>query len=302
MRVFMTGGTGFIGGAVVRELVSAGHQVTALIRSSEKASIARRLGAESVEGDLADPSSYEEEASGHDALVHCAFDYAAGEDAVETDAMAIATFVKAGKTGVARRLVYTSGCWVLGNTGDEPAAEDAAADDPPELVAWRTGHEKRVLDATGSRLSAAVVRPGLVYGGSGSLTAMLFTSAEEEGASAYIGEGQNHWSMVHRRDLARLYRLIVEEADSGLFHGVDGHPVRVVDAAAAASEAAGAGGVTRSVALEDAREELGPVADALCMDQQLIAVHAAGLGWKPELTSFPDHADEAYRELLSSRH
>ncbi len=202
---------------------------------------------------------------------------------------------------MARRLVYTSGCWLLGNTGDEPAAEDAATD-PPELVAWRVGHEKRVLDAHSSKLTTAVVRPGLVYGGSGSLTAMLFTSAEEQGASAYIGEGRNHWSMVHRRDLARLYRLIVEESASGIFHGVDGHPVRVVDAAAAASEAAGAGGVTRSLALEDAREELGPIADALCMDQKLIGVHSAELGWKPELTSFPDHADEAYRELLSARH
>lgn len=308
MRVFITGGTGFIGSAVVQELLGAGHAVTALNRSPERAENLRRLGVEPLAGELEQPEPYAEAAAEHDAVVHCAFDYAEG--GVATDAAAIEALTTAAReAGEApadgpRIFLYTSGCWVLGDTGGEPAAEDAPTEEPAEVVAWRPAHERQVLDAADADAGAlvtAVVRPGMVYGGSGSLTARLFTSAEEEGASLYVGSGENHWSMVHRRGLARLYRLVVEARASGIFHGVDGHPVRVADAARAASDAAGAGGAIRELPLAEAREGLGAVADALTLDQRLVTRRSAELGWEPEIRSFLDGAEVAYRELVASR-
>lgn len=299
MRVFITGGTGYIGSAIVRELASAGHEVTALNRSPGKSAMLERLGARVHAGDLHDPSSYRDVAAEHEALVHAAMDHDA--DTAAGDATTVDALISAGGSGAPRCFVYTSGCWVVGDTGGELVDEEAPLN-PAEIVAWRPAVEKRVLGASADRFATAVVRPGIVYGGSGSVTARLFATAEEEGAAAYVGPGDNHWSMVHRSDLARLYRTVVEEAGRGVFHGVDGHPVRVEDVAEAASEAVGTGGLTRSIPLEEARREIGAMADALCMDQRLAAHRSAELGWRAQLTSFPDHAEEAYRELKASRH
>ena len=303
MKVFVTGGTGFIGSAVVRELVRAGHDVTTLSRSAEKGEPLRREGADIVLGELGDPSTYKAAAAEADAIIHAAFDYAA---TVETDATAIETLIRAartheeGKEALALSLVYTSGCWVLGDTGGEPADESFPLH-PAEIVEWRPAHERTVLEAAGNGLATAVIRPGMVYGGSGSVTAGLFLSAEEESASAYVGDGENRWSMVHREDLARLYRMILEARAPGVLHGVDGHPVRVREAARAASMAAGAGGATRSLPIEEARATMGPMADALVMDQWLVGRRSAELGWAPERASFVEEAASAYEELKATR-
>lgn len=301
MRVFMTGGTGFIGSAVVRELTAVGHEVTALSRAPDRDERLRRLGATPARGDLSDPEAWEGQAGAHEAIVHCAFFY--GGDGPRTDAAVVEALLRAAAGGgMPRVTVYTSGCWVLGDTGGEAADESAPIDRPAEVVAWRPAVEHRVLEAGKDGVGTAVIRPGVVYGGHGGLTRKLFESAEEEGAAAYVGTGENHWSMVHRGDLARLYRMVVEAGGTGVFHGVDGHPVKVQAVARAASDAAGAGGAIRSLPLERAREGLGPAADALCLDQRLVARRSAELGWRPERASFPDAAEEAYRELKAWRH
>lgn len=301
MRIFVTGGTGFIGSALVQELSGSGHEVAALHRRAESAARLKRLGASPVLGDLHDPEEWEPAASGHDVLIHCAFDYK--KDGVKADAGAADALLRAAATeGGGRLVVYTSGCWVLGETGEEPADESAPTDDPAEVVAWRPDHERRVLEAGEDGVPTAVIRPGVVYGGHGGLTRKLFESAEEEGTAAYVGDGGNHWSMIHRRDLARLYRMVAEAGGRGIFHGVDGRPVRLAQVARAASDAAGAGGAVRSIPLEQARESLGKVADALCLDQRLVGRRSLEIGWRPEHSFFPDAAERAYRELKAWRH
>lgn len=292
MDVFVTGGTGYVGRAVVRGLRGAGHRITGLARSEESAGTLRELGAGAVRGALGDPSTYAGAAADHEALVHIAFDPGAP---VERDESAVETLLGAAAGG--RRpgvVVYTSGCWVLGDTGDEPADETAPLD-PADVVAWRPAHEERVLSAAGDSLATAVVRPGMVYGGSGGLVSGFFETAAGDGAAVYVGDGENRWSFVHRDDLARLYVRIVETEARGVYHGVDGTPVRVSDAARAASEAAGAEGAIRSRPLEEAPEEMGAMADALVLDQALAGRRSRELGWRPERSSFPEAADEAYR-------
>jgi nucleoside-diphosphate-sugar epimerase len=297
MHIFLTGGTGYIGGAVVAELVAAGHHVVALNRSADKTGGLERLGAQPFTGDLHDPDDYREEAASADVIVHTAFDYTT---TVRGDATALDALLNAAR-GHSCSLVYTSGCWVLGDTGDRPADEGAATDRPAELVTWRAGHERRVVGASTDQLSTAVIRPGIVYGGPGGLTAPMFETATNEGAAEFVGDGSNHWSLVHLEDVARLYRLVLEQGARGIFHAVDDSPVTVREVAAAASRAAGAEGATRGVPLEQARERFGPMADALCMDQRLAAVRSRELGWAATRSSFTETAAAAHREWIDAR-
>lgn len=297
MRVFITGATGYIGSALVRELVRAGHEVTGLVRSAERGDALKSLGAAALLGRLDEPATYAAAAGQHDAVVHAAFDHGAGAAAVGIDWIAIdALFEVARASGERRSVVYTSGVWVLGNTGDCPADEDVPATRPPLVVAWRPAHERLVLTVPGDTVAGAVIRPGMVYGGRGGLVSRFFASAVNEGAAAYVGDGSNRWSLVHRDDLAVLYRLILEQRARGIFHGVDGVPTRTAELATAAAEAAGKGGATRSVPLEEARKEMGPVADALVLDQVVAGRRSAELGWTPRRRSFVESARAAYAE------
>ena len=299
MNIFVTGATGYIGHALVVELAAAGHAVTGLVRSDEKAEQVRRLGARAVVGDIAKPDTYRDRAAEHEALVHTAFD--SGPGAVAADWTAIDTLIAAAGDGHAQSLVYTSGIWVLGATGDTPAFEDAPTDRPAALVTWRVEYERLVLAAGGDRLATAVVRPGIVWGGRGGLLGAYFESAGKEGAAKVIGDGGNRVPMVHVEDLARLYRRVVERRARGVVHAVDGHAVLISQIAAAASQAAGKGGATRTVPLEEARKTLGPFADALALDQVVQSRRAAALGWKPDHPSFLGEADRAYRDWRSAQ-
>lgn len=296
MDVFVTGATGYIGNAVVRELLAAGHRVTGLVRSPEKAAEVEALGARAVVGDLKDPAGWRDEAARHEALVHTAFE--SSREGVAADRAAVEGLIAAARQGSGpRSLVYTSGIWVLGNTGDTPAFEDAPTDRPAPLVAWRVGHERLVLDAADDRVATAVVRPGMVYGGSGGFSAPYFTSAEKGGASQHVGDGTNRVPFIHVEDLARFYRAVVERRGRGVFHAVDGRDVPLAEVARAASLAAGAGGAIRSLPLDEARTKMGPTADALALDQVVRSRRAAELGWEPRHAGFVADAPETYREM-----
>lgn len=294
MRVFITGAGGYVGEAIVRAFAAAGHETTGLYHSAESEERVRAAGAEPIRGDVGERGDWLEAAPDHDVVIHAAFDYDAP---VETDLAAIDGILSAvGDRIQNRHVIYTSGCWVLGDTGPEPADEDTAIDHPAAVVAWRPSHERQVLQSADETFRTSVVRPGMVYGGRGGLVSRLFETAAGSGAAEHVGDGENRWSLVHRDDLGRLYVKIAEEREGGVFHGVDGAPVRVRDAACAAAEAAGAEGRTRAVPIEEARESLGPLADALVLDQALIGRRSAEIGWAPERASFVVAAESAWRE------
>ena len=300
MRVFVTGGSGYIGSGVVQAFVATGHEVTALTHSPENVARLESLGATPVRGDIQNPLEWSEKAADHDELIHLALDYDAP---VDGDLAAIDVLLEVGRTTVGRNchMIYTSGCWVLGETGDEPVDEEASLDHPAPIVAWRAAHEAQVLGSSDETFFTAVIRPGIVYGGRGGLLAPLFESAVEEGAAEYIESGDNRWSLVHREDLARLYLEVAEKRASGVFHGVDGTPIKVREVAQAACRAAGAGGKTKSIPLTEARQRLGQVADALLLDQALVAKRSRELGWEPRRKSFTAAADEAFQDWESRR-
>lgn len=301
MRVFVTGGSGYVGSAVVRELVGAGHRVTGLARSDVAAARLAGMGAETVRGELGRPEEFADVAGEHDAVVHVAQDGEA-EDRLEADRRLLeAVLGAARRAGGERAFVYTSNVFLLGDQGERALGEDDALPGPPRFAPWRLRVEREVLAAGDERVATAVVRPGQVYGGDGGTLPMMWEPAAAGEAAPFVGEGRNRWSMVHRADLARLFLRVVETRARGTFHGVDGQPMTVAAIARAASEAAGAGGRTRAIPLEEARRDLGGFADMLALDVAALPVRARALGWEPRYGSFPDGAAAAFAEWKAER-
>jgi len=276
MPVFVTGGTGYIGASVVRELRKRTHVVRALARSGAAEQKLRALGAEPVRGEMRDLDVLRAEAAQADAVVHCAVEYSA--DGVAVERAALEALIDALRPG--RAFVYTSGCWVYGSRGDAQVAEDAPLL-PLELVAWRPAHEQFVLSQDG-RLRAVVLRPGIVYGDGGGIPGGLVNDAAK-GELRIVGDGANRWPTVRHDALAELYGAAVDTRTArGVYNATRGGAVPYLEIAHAASRAAGGDGRIAHLTLEDARAKMGPYADALACDLQTDSGKATReLGWEP---------------------
>ena len=297
MRIFLTGGTGYIGAAVLDALVRAGHHVDALVRNTHKAARVEERGAHPVRGDLASPDTYTSFAAAADVIVHAAFEYTARGATV--DATAVDALLTAARASASvRAFIYTSGVWVLGNT--PTPADESAAVNPLELTAWRPEHERRVLDAASPTLRTIVVRPGVVYGGGRGVVGEILKDASNS-LIRVIGSGDNRWSLVYDRDLADLYLRLVEHADaSGIYHANDEGDERVNEIVAAISEHAKTTPSVRHVPLAEAKQKMGPYAEALALDQVVRSPRARALGWVPSLKSVSGNAARLFEEWRRS--
>ena len=304
MRIFLTGGTGYIGRAVLDALVRGGHDVTALVRDNQKAARVAARGARAVVGNLANAGSFQAAADAQDGYIHAAFDAAAGPAIERTALDAIVAAAKRPRTTASaapakRFIIYTSGVWVLGATS-APAAEDAPLN-PLPLVSWRPVHEQLVLDAATPRLRAIVVRPGIVYGGGDGIVGDLLKSASN-GLVRVIGDGNNRWALVYDRDLADLYaRLATDETAEGIYHATDEGDERVNDIVAAIGPYLPVRADVRHVPIAEARSKMGAFADALALDQIVRSPRARALGWAPTLRSVAGNAARLLEEWRASR-
>lgn len=300
MRVFVTGATGFIGHAVAGALARAGHSVLGLTRSKDKARELELLEVEPVLGNLDNAALLASAVQRCDAIVHCAAEYSQRYLALDRSA-AHAMLEECERVGLPRLVVYTSGVWVYGNTGTRMANEGDAPNPLPQ-VAPRVDNERMVLAATSGQVRTIVLRPGCVYGGSGSLTSAWFEAAAA-GAPEVIGDGSNRWAMVHRDDLADAYLRAVESSFSGqVFNVVDRSRCTVADCVAAAARALGSSATVRSRSLDDARKLVGPMADCLALDQHVDASKAQRwLGWNPRHGGFVDGVEGLARAWRASR-
>lgn len=276
MKVFLTGATGYIGSAVGDRVRAAGHQVSGLARTDEAAAKLQKTGVSPVRGDFSNLTSVGAAARSADAVISTATTYNPAIDGPAIDVMLDAL------SGTNKPLIYTSGIWSHGDTGGR-VVDETAPPRPAELVAWRQAVEDRVLRAAEHHVRTVVIRPAIVYGRGGGIPAGFVESAQKQGAAQYVGTGENRWPFVHVDDLADLYLLALEKAPAGtLLLGVSGPSYPVREVAAAASRGAGAGGETTSWPLAEARQKLGPYADALVLDQQASGRRAQELlGWRP---------------------
>ncbi len=219
MRVFVTGATGFIGTAVVRELIEAGHQVRGLARSDAGAEALTAAGAQAHRGNLDNLESLRSGAAMADGVIHLAFDHSAfGQDfskfieVCEKDKRAIETLGGA-LIGSDRPLVITSGTGMGNAVPGQPATEDHFDPDHPNP---RKGSEVAGASVAERGVNVTVVRLPQVHDTvKQGLITYVVQVAREKGVSAFIGDGLNRWPAVHVLDVARLYRLALEKRESG---------------------------------------------------------------------------------------
>jgi nucleoside-diphosphate-sugar epimerase len=227
MRVFLTGATGFVGSAILPELLSAGHQVLGYARSDEAAAKLIALGAEVQRGELTDIASLTKGAKSCDGVIHTAFihDFSKFTENVEIDRLATIALVEA-LAGTGKPLITTSGLALL-----PPGRTATEADTPISPDLPRAAAEQIVISSATQGIRSAVVRlsPSVHGAGDHGFVPMLINTAREKGYAAYIGDGANLWPAVHRHDAAVLYRLVLDQAPAGLrWHGVaeEGVPMR----------------------------------------------------------------------------
>ena len=220
MHIFVTGGSGLTGPAIVSELISAGHSVTGLARSDGSAARLEALGASPHRGSLEDLDSLREGAQAADGVVHMAFggDFADPDDLVRRDLTAIETLGQV-LVGSGKPFVATSGTFVM--TPSRVSAEQDTPD-PDSIAAFRIPGEQACLGFAAQDVRASVIRLAPTVHGPGDhgFIPMLVASARTAGTSAYIEDGANRWPAIHRRDAASLFRLALEKAPAGsALHG-----------------------------------------------------------------------------------
>jgi nucleoside-diphosphate-sugar epimerase len=230
MRVFVTGATGFIGSAVVSELLSSGHQVLGLARSDRAAASLKAAGAEVLRGDMNDLDSVRSGAAAADGVIHTAYNHdftVSRMDAAREDQRAITAMAES-MAGSNRPLVITSA------TGTRAAGRIATEDTTPASdPTGRYATEEAAMAFVERGVRIVLVRfPPSVHGrGDHGFVPILINVARTAGISAYPGDGSNRWSAVHRLDAAHLFRLALESAPAGArLHGVgeEGIPVREI--------------------------------------------------------------------------
>ena len=281
MRVFVTGATGFIGSAVIRELLTNGYEVLGLARSSAASDLLKKWGAEVHRGELSDLQSLVTGVRECDGVIHLAFihDFSTYQENAETDHRALAAMASAMES-TGKPLVVTSGTAVLapGRLGTE--------NDGPEkhgLGSIRAASE-RVLSAAERGVRVSVVRlPPSVHGaGDHAFVPAMIETARRKGFSAYIGEGKNCWPAVHRVDVARLFRLAFEMASPGSrLHGVaeEGIPMMMI----AETIATGLGIPLRSIAEAEAAAHFDWLAPFAAFDNPTSsAITRISMKWLPQ--------------------
>lgn len=281
MQIFVTGATGFIGSAIVKELTVAGHRVLALARSDAGAAAAAAAGADVHRGSLEDLDRLASGAALADGVIHTAFihDFANFPAAAAADTRAIEVLGEA-LDGSDRPLVVTSGTALVspGRVATENDRPDSAL-----AAAWPRRSEETALAIAARGVRACAMRlPPSVHGeGDHGFVPRLIGIAREKGVSAYVADGLNRWAAVHRLDAAHLYRLAIEEQSSApYYHGVadEGVPFRQI------AEVIGRhlNLPVTSISIDEASEHFGFLSGFASMDIPASSVLTRQrLGWRP---------------------
>ena len=280
MNVFVTGATGYIGSAVVRELLNAGHQVTGLARSDESAAALKAAGAAVQRGTLEDLDSLQRGARAADGVIHLAYvhDFSNIEASGAIDLHAVEAILAA-LEGSGKPFVNTSGTLMLATLGRLGMEEDAGP-----VGMRRVDSEDATLKMAQCGVRSSVVRLAPTVHGEGDrgFIASLVSIARAKGVSAYVGEGSNRWPAVHRLDAARLFRLALESAPAGSrWHGAaeEGVPFREIAAAIARQLKL----PTASISAEEAGAHFSWLGGMVALDNPTSsALTRQRLGWQPQ--------------------
>jgi nucleoside-diphosphate-sugar epimerase len=294
MRVFVTGATGFIGSAVVAELIDAGHEVIGLARSDEGAAAVGAAGAKAHRGSLDDLDSLRSGAAAADGVIHTAYvhDFSQMEKAAQTDRAAIEA-LGATLEGSGRPLIVTTGTALI--KPGQVATEDDSID-PSSATHPRAANERAARALAGRGVRVAIVRPGPSVHGEGDhgFVPVLIDIARARGVSAYIGDGSNRWPAVHRLDAASLYHLALEKAAAGsALHAIaeEGIPTRdIAEVIGRHLEVP-----VESIAPEQAGEHFGWIGAFFGLDAPASsALTREQLGWNPVHPGLIDDLEQGH--------
>ena len=281
MRVFVTGATGFIGSAVVKELIGAGHQVLGLCRSDEKAAALAAAGAEVYRGSVEDLDSLKAGAARSDGVIHLAFnhDFSKFVANCEDDRRVIRALGSV-LAGSGRPLVVTSGTGIANTVPGQPAKEDNAT--VGSNAHPRAASEEAAATVAGDGVNVSVVRLPQVHDtAKQGLISPAIAMYREKGVCAYIGDGLNRWPAAYVLDVARLYRLAIEKAEpNAKYHAVAEEGVSMRDIAQAIGRRLKL--PVKSIAAEEAQAYFGWLAMFAAYDMPASSAQTRRkLGWEP---------------------
>jgi nucleoside-diphosphate-sugar epimerase len=284
MKIFITGASGYIGGALAEALVAAGDSVSGLARSDEAAVALRKRGIAPVRGTLDDADVLAKAARGADATVNAA--NAGHRGAAEAMVAALA--------GSGKAFIHTSGSSIIGTRARGELVEAMFDEDTPFTPtpqrAARVEIDTMVRAAAGNGVRTAVIAPSLIYGRGGGLNPRsiqvpwLIALAKRSGVARHIGSGENRWSNVHIDDVVTLYRAAIDKAPGGSFYFAENGENSMRETCEAISRMLGFDGRTQSMTVEDAAAEwgAGPANDTMGSNSRVRARRArAELGWRP---------------------
>jgi nucleoside-diphosphate-sugar epimerase len=303
MRIFVTGASGWIGSAVVPELLESGHQVVGLARSDASAAALTAAGAEVLRGSIDDLDQLQAAAAASDGVIHLAFKHELAfsgdfQGAADADRRAVESFGEA-LAGSEKPFVIASG--ILGIAPGRVATEqdghgsrpDAAWGSGP-LTRWETAELTLSLASRGVRSSIVRLAPTNHGEGDNGFMATLVAIAREKGVSGYIGDGANRWTAVHRLDSAHLFRLALEQAPAGsTLHGIADEGVAIRDIAEVIGRHLDVPVV--SISPDDAGEHFTWLAGFLGLDSPASSAFTRELlGWQPAQPGLIEDLDEGH--------
>ena len=278
LKLFITGGTGYIGGAIIREYLSKSFLVTALVRDLQRSSYLEKLGVKLVKGDLTDSSLLINESADHDVIIHAARDH--GNQANELELQAVKALLSSANATAEKKkclFIYTTGTFVLGE-GEEVKDEYSSTENPFSYAVFRTEIEKMVLNYNNQKnLFTSVVRPTWVYGcNSGHVTDYLKFVIKEKFVTL-LDKGTVNVNFIQVEDLARLFYLIYEKNGSGVYHGTDNVYIKANELNDLIAKILNV--EKKEYDTNEAYKQYGFFTYALTINQKIVTKRANELGW-----------------------